>query len=786
MDNKLPKTFYAGLFLLSVCLLASQFLLVRMLSVVFWHHFVFYIISVTMFGLTAGTLIVYFAAKVFTAERTKKLIVRFSLIAAAGLFISQLSIFYLPAVFHYSKFSHMAMINSQFLLLSVPFMAWGICLSLILTRFPDNINKLYSVNLAGSAVGCLVAYFLLNSFRGPSVGMILTAICLFSGLLFSFSVDGKINFFRLSCVVTMIVILFFSFKNERVNAIWPQWVKGSIKRKPPFDSHWNFFSYITLREPARKPFGWGFSPKVQAMDISTEEGMIQIDEDAGTVLTQFKDLADLEYLKYDISAFAHHVRHSDSVLVIGSGGGRDLLTAVTFGAKKVVGVEINESILEMAFLKYHYFSKSIFDYPAIKMFNDDGRCYVSRTPEKFDLIQASLVDSFAAATTGAFALTENSLYTREAWGIYLDHLTDHGILTFSRWYHKTPLEIYRLLTLAKSSLKDIGIEDPRRHLVLVRFDAYPDRELGVGTILVSKSPFTVAELDSLRREAGDLQFEISLSPEISTDENFDIILNDKSGTYELKNTLADVSPPTDDRPFFFYYSYFADLFRKDPIGDGPVILIELAKYIITFGALFLLFPFMISPRKRGLAMPSIRNAVYFASIGMGFMFLEMALIQRLGLFLGHPVYGLMVVLFSLLLACGAGSYFSKYIKSVRRIRGVFMVLLFWILLLCGLLPIVCGVLTAMPIQIKIIVSIISIVPVGFLMGMPFPLALSLAGKDPNSPLILYWGVNGFASMSGSILATIALINFGYQSTIIGALVFYGIAFLSLMRQLNKS
>ncbi len=778
MNKNLKASFYIGLFLLSFCLLASQLLLTRILSLVFLYHFVFLIVSVVMFGLTIGTLIIYLGNKTFRPENTLDDVARFSFYSAAALLLSFLGMFYLPAVFAQGHHDDtLRIIYCCFPILLLPFVLWGIAFSLLLTRFPETIGKIYAVNMFGSAAGCIGAYFILNAFNAPAAIFVLSALCLLAAVFFKAAKEIKDKFFIAFTCVVMAVVLAIGFYNQQKNDIYPLWIKGSISLKLPMYSKWNFFSNVSIGTPSFKPFGWGYSPKVFEKPVKTKELMILIDQGAGTVLTQFHDLSDLKYLKYDISNMAHHIRPSDSVLILGSGGGRDLLSAVLFKAKKVDGVELNKDIIDIVLNKFAYFSGSIKNYPQIKIYNNDGRTFVTRSESKYDLIQSSLVDSFSAAGTGAFALSENSLYTKEAWTIYLSHLTDNGILTFSRWYSSQPFEIYRLLSLAQGALKAIGIKDAQNHIALVRTKTTSFR-LNVGTILVSKSGFTQGELDRLDQVSKYFDFEVVLTPHKAIDPNFKKILNEN---YQLEKSDADISPSTDDKPFYFYFSHLKNFFSSVPIGEGTVILRQVSLFIIFFGVSFILFPLFFTPQDKGFDKLKFWPGLYFSSIGLGFMFLEIPLIQRLGLFLGHPVYGLTVVLFSLLLACSLGSYYAPKV-GVLRVKGiVFPALLFLILCSAFVLPTVLSEATAQSIPIKVLISALSVGLIGLFMGMPFPTGVAVTSKTNQTPLIFYWAINGFASMCAAAFATISLINLGFKITILIAFFFYLMAAYALRK-----
>lgn len=782
-QSKIPKTFYLGLCILSFCLLALEILLTRILSVIFWYHFAFLVISVALFGMTVGAVIVYLAPKVFLSKLTQRHIAFFSYISSFAIIVCLLSLYFLPALFALLQISNWVM-PLLYILLSLPFVTIGISLCLALTRFPEQIGRIYGINLLGSALGCIGIIVLLNNLNAASVLLVLAAIACLSAMFFSF--QGQLSrSFKLFCLLTLVICTGISLKNNLSNSIRPKWVKGNIEVAPPFYDKWNFFSYISIGTPSRKPFGWGFSPKIDSITPKTDELMLLIDMGAGTVLTRFQDPSDLEYLKLDISAFAYFLRNNDDVLVLGSGGGRDLLTAVLFGAKNVVGVEINKDINDIVYNKFRDFTGNIMKYNQIQFIVDEGRSYVSRSAKKFNIIQASLVDSFAAFANGAFALTENSLYTTEAWVIFLKHLKDEGILTFSRWYsEENPMEIYRIAALASSSLRKIGIKDPRQHIVLLRSMNYLNN-LGVGTILVSRAAFSDPDLAKIGRLCDDMGFQLVLSPKVSVDGNFISIVENTSPDYNLKSFPADISATSDDRPFFFYHAKLKDIFSKNSIHQGAVTLRQLFLFILGFGTIFILIPLFFKPSSRGLNPVSVNMLIYFMAIGLGFMLLEIPLMQRLGIFLGHPIYGLTVVLFSLLFSCGIGSQLTKYANSRLKTILPFVALVFIILTCKFLLPWILSSMTPNLMPVKISMAVLVLFLIGFFMGMPFPIGMTYAGSG-DAPRVLYWGVNGFASVCGSALAAVIFINFGFQKSLMASLICYLIALVSLLPNLITS
>jgi len=733
-----------------------------------------------MFGLTAGGVLVYFAPGFFQERKTKFCVSIFACLSSFCILTGLLSLFFVPALFNRLGLIKILM-PVLYGILSLQFMAIGVCLSLALSRFPAQVGKIYGVNLIGSALGCVGVIFILNNLNAPSAIFWTAGLCALSALLFAMEAGTKAIFkFFLAAIVALFIV--FSAINSYFDIIRPVWAKGMLWPTAPFYRKWNFFSYITLDLPSVKPFGWGYSPNISSYPIKTQELMLLIDEGAGTVLTRFDDPKDLEYLKLDISSIAHYVRAHNDVLVIGSGAGRDLLTAAIFGAKNITGVEMNQDVVDIAFNKFKNFSYGINKFPQINIKVDEGRSFVSRSKNKYDLIQASMVDTGAAAAQGAFALSENSIYTTDAWIIFLEHLTDKGILTFSRWYSsRDPTETYRLLTLAKASLRYLGIRDIRSHVALVRNPPSVNTRWEIGTILVSMAPFSSADLENLKKACDDLRFELVLSPEKCTDDNIKSILQAEEDRYKLANLSANIDPTSDNRPFYFYFSNFRDIFSRAPAYQGAAILKKSLLMIIIYALFFLIVPlsyYRIAKIKSG--MFSFAAIVYFSGIGFAFMFIEIPLIQRLGMFLGHPVYGFTVVLFGLLSACGIGSFIAKSMVTRLKVVFSFCALLALIFFAAYMLPCFLRMMDSWGMTGKIFISFLCTAVLGLFMGIPFPLMMARFFNSESNERLLYWAVNGFTSVCGSAFALIVSIHFGFQAAILAGGALYLAAFLSYL------
>jgi hypothetical protein len=568
-------------------------------------------------------------------------------------------------------------------------------------------------------------------------------------------------------------------------------------------SKWNSFSRVGVYD--REHGDWSLSPRYTGPKPQTI--FMDIDSAASTPILKFSGrLQDVDSLKAELTSLAYRLRHETAAptappltaLVIGPGGGRDLLSALVFGAGRVDGVEINpiiaDDIMRGAFADY---SGHVYTHPKVRISVDDGRSFVRRSSERYDVIQASLVDTWAATAAGAYTLSENSLYTVEAFTDYFDHLSEDGVIAITRWV----FDGLRLVSLAQEACARRQCDASDR-LAIVQYDK-------VATFLFKKQPFTPQETAALRRTADDLGFAVLYAPDDRLGPRGDairalgvprerkwntdpgdyarlILAPDRQAFYEGYN--LDVHPTTDDRPFFFHTTRLRDQFevafgRKMLFGNGLSALLTLIGISGGLVVLFIIGPLALTGRELlGTGWP--RWLAYFGCLGAGFMLVEVALLQRFVLLLGHPVYSLTVTLFSLLLGTGAGSYVSRSFDEgrlprtlIRTLSGIILVAAVGILVLPILIPVV----IQAPRAARIAVAVLILVPAGALMGIPLPAGVRLMSARQPSLVPWAWGMNGALSVMGATLAVFIAMNWGFSATLAAGAAVYALAALLVRR-----
>jgi hypothetical protein len=750
-------------------ILMVELALTRIFSVTMYYHFAFLAISIALFGLSASGVYIYVARNALNRYSTATLLTTHSLLFAAATVLALAALVRIRVGLNYSHENLVKMI-AIYTLAALPFFTGGSVISLAIARFRERVNVVYASDLIGAAAGCLLLLPLLNRFGAPGVVLLAAVLGGVAALLFTPA--------RAMARTTMFAALAVGIPGGL-----------QLRGSAPFDvtntkghdadtvlfSKWNSFSRVAVYD--RSHGDWSLSSKYAGPLPETR--FMDIDSAASTPIVRFDgDVSKVEYLKYELTALAYHlVKGSNpfAALIIGPGGGRDLLTALVFGASLVDGVEVNP-IIANDVMRNHFrqFSGSIYENPKINVVVDDGRSFIRRTDRRYDIIQASLVDTWAATAAGAYTLTENTLYTREAFEDYYDHLTDRGLLTITRWV----FDGLRLVSLAQAACETRGCS-ASEHLAIVQQDR-------VATFLFKKSPFSSDEVAQLRSTAGELGFSVLYAPG-QTEANNDyaklILAADRPAFYDAYH--HDVTPTTDNRPFFFHTTKIGDQFqtafgRSMLFGNGLSALMTLMAISATFVTLFVVGPLLLTGNEvRGSDWP--RWLAYFGMLGAGFMLIEVALLQRFVLLLGHPVYSLTVTLFSVLLGTGVGSLVGRHIRD-DRLRERTQLVLFGIVAVAILaivaLPSIIRVAISASHEARIGLTVALIAPAGVLLGMPLPAGIRMMTVNHSTLVPWAWGMNGALSVIGATLAVFIAMNWGFSATLMtGAAIYLAAAVL---------
>ncbi len=771
---------YLAIFVLACTTLSYQILITRFFSVMLYYHFAFAAISLAMLGLTRGAMEVYSKPSRYTPERVGVEFARhasFFAITGVGAMIAFLCV---PLVVPGDDvLVALAIVTLAFV---SPFTESGVCITLLLTRLPYGGGRLYAADLAGAALGCLGVIFLLLVIDPVSATLGIGALAAGAG----FAVvrgSGDRGSLRLSGAVSIVLaaagIVHAGLDVSGKTHLGVFWAKGAEQTGTLFE-RWNTYSRVRVTALGETtPFGWGFSRKPQ---VKIEQDRLDIDADAATVITRHGgDMSKLSYLKDDVINSAYLVQPPAEVAVVGVGGGRDILSALLFGAKQIHGIEINPAIFDVLTDKFADFSGHLDRVPGVSLVNAEARSYINHSSDRYDLVQISLIDTWAATAAGGLTLTENRLYTVEAWGDFYRALKPGGLLSVSRWYdpdsHRD--EFYRLVAIAAAALQRQGVPaaDLVNHVIALNVG-------NIITVITRPDGLTAAQWSGARARLAARGFKILLGPDVAFDAITSTLLSGKADAAYFASLPQNIRPSTDDNPFFFYTARFGDFFTN-PLStlthNNAAICMTLLLIVAALCAClyYIVVPYIRLARQMPLSVLTPPVA-YFCAIGMGFMLIEISQMQRLMVFLGHPVYGLSVVLFTILLFSGIGSTTVGADAPPAGAIVARVAVLLATLVAAGLLtPLLTAWARSQATDMRIALSVLLLAPPAFCMGMMFPLGLGIWRRHA-ALLPFFWSANGITSMLASVLGMALSIEFGIARAYALGVCFYAVCALMMV------
>jgi hypothetical protein len=753
--------FLAGLFLTTLSTLTLEILDTRLLSVITWYHLSFFAVSTAMFGMAAGAVRVYLGERAFGGRAAPRALARNATLLALSIPVTNLVNLCIPIPAG-SAMPTVVTIALTSLVLAVPFYLSGIVVAIALTRIPGPSGRVYAVDLLGAALGSLAVLALFELTSITSAALVLGGITAAGAACFHhFAATGRV---RRQLALAASLFAMAGLNDLTGGPLGVIWAKGAYQDPGVIEyEYWTIHGQVIATKSDRgRPFYWGrgfgTSPyRVERIDML-------IDGAAGTSMTRWDGRpGSLEWVKHDVTALPYHLRKGGDAAVIGVGGGRDVLTALWAGSRSVTGIEINDVFLELLEGPLREYA-ALADHPRVTLVHDEARSYLTRTDERFDILQMSLIDTWAATGAGAFTLSENGLYTLEAWETFLGTLKPGGLFSVSRWYspgHTS--ETSRLVALATAALLANGIPNPRQHMILVT-------TLGVATLVVSNHPFGATDLTALDLAARNFGFQVLLAPHRPAPEPSLARIADARNPADLAAAAADprydYTPPTDERPYFFNtLKPGSFLFRGSNEPQLGVVAGGNRLATITLGILWmvtfaLVAAVVIGPLARS-SLPQMSAASftmalsYFALIGAGFMLVQIPLMQRFSVYLGHPTYSVAVILFSMILATGLGSFLSDWLdveSSPRWLRVIppliAVDLLFWTL---AIQPIIDTTIQLGLVQ-RILVVVTAVSLAALPLGLCFPIGLRLVRRISDDATPWMWGVNGAAGVLASVSA----------------------------------
>jgi spermidine synthase len=621
---------------------------------------------------------------------------------------------------------------------------------------------MYGADLCGGSLACLAVVPLLNWLGGPNTILVSGVALAVAALIWAESKTAR----RIAGLFALALAALIGV-NHAGRLIDVVYAKGMFR-----DPSWVEFAR------------WNALSRVE-VDRQGQAKAIVIDADASTYimnadLTQWHGSEWEHNLMSAPPALANVLRPHGEFAIIGPGGGVDVLRAVANGSPSVTGIEINPIIADTIMRgRYADYALHLYDRPDVHIHVTDGRSFLRSTPQHFDVVQMTLVDTWASTAAGAFALSENNLYTVEAFREYLEHLKPDGMIAITRWEFRHPREALRVVAVAMEALHRLGVANPTRNFIVASQGALDEDGIPV-VVLAKKTAFTANEESTVLVHLDHYdQLDALYLPSQPGNNPFSDLIASNDPYAFAAGYAYNVAPVTDNAPFFFFTLKARQVLGEQGLRDGIDwkvnlgVLVLLLVLVISVVAvlLFLILPLAFA---RGRLREKSLTPLYFIAVGLGYILVEMAFIQRFVLFLGHPTYALTVVIFLMMLSSGAGSLFSRTWLPHTRLAWLPLVLVIVTLLAdVFFLPSRLASLVGLAFGYRLAVSAVILVPLGFVMGMPFPTGLralatgSKPGARQSSENLVEWAwaMNAAASVMGSVLAMVIAIQFGLTITL---------------------
>jgi hypothetical protein len=763
------RRFYGGIFLIAFATLGLEIALTRLLSVVAWYHLAFFAISTAMLGMTAGAVSVYLRPERYPkgdpSAGVASACIGFSIVTPLCL----IALCLLPLGGAGTAVGVLELLGAT-VCCALPFYFSGIAVSAVLTQADLPIGKLYASDLIGASLACLAVLGALEVVGVPSLIILFGAIGGAAGYCFA---DRSHPQRRVAAWLPVLLTLLAVLNGVGRPGISPLFVKGAIEdRSVQMDVRWNSFSRVAVSEEViAAPQMWGPSPRMPKQNPLPQHYM-NIDGDAGTSIRRWSSLEDLSHLAWDVTNVAYQLRPRGGACVVGVGGGRDVQSALAFGHERVVGVEVNPIFIDVLQNELGDFAGVARDKRA-RLVVDEARSYLARSTERFSVVQMSLIDTWAATGAGAFSLSENTLYTVEAWKTILERLDGNGVFTVSRWYSPENLgETGRVASLAVATLFEMGVPEPRRHVAMLTAGR-------VATTLVSRSPFSAEDIERIHAVATRLGFGLPVVPDALPDDPMLRGIVSARSEAELHATIAaaplNYEPPTDERPYFFQMlrlSRLPEAFAaKRGVVSGnltaTITLLSLVGCLALLTAATVIAPLIARKRRVPGKRATLRSgAAYFSFIGAGFMLVEIAFLQRLSVFLGHPVYALGVLLFGMIASAGCGSFLSERLPMAKLLRHLLPATMAAAILIASwAFPFLLPRFASSSMLVKAVVALALIIPLGTLMGVFFPFGMRLVQLRGGDDTPWYWALNGVFGVLCSAVAVLISMSFGISANL---------------------
>lgn len=781
------RSLYFEIFLIALAVIVLEVSYTRVFSYKLVYYFTYLVIGVSLLGLGAGGVFV----TLFESLRRippRRLILGCSIIASLSVTVGYFITALLPMnlfqmVIHLGQgrwdtaFLEVIKLGALLITLFVPFASAGIALAIIFATRTENISRLYFADLSGAALGCTMIIPIMVYLSPPGGVLLAGFFFAISGWNLARDEGGR---WPAGVVVAAVLSLIFVVSP----GLLPDPVKDNIKGEGEAEAIFTRWSPVFRVDVVPIPL-----PDAEPSNFLVHDGTL------GSVLYSWDgEMASLErYETMDRQYPFRLLGPGANVAIVGSAGGNEIMASLHFEANHVTGIELNPVTVDLLHEDFADFTGRLAEHPKVRIVNAEGRAFLEGSGDNFDLIWLVAPDSYAAmnaASSGAFVLSESYLYTREMIQTSLSHLTPDGILCAQFGeigFGEKPNRTLRYLATAREAFLQLGIADFPAHVMVTAAPGFAD--MATVTILLKKSPFTEKEIATLNTTAASLdKNEVVYTPTGLKNDHpaFTVITAEKEEREAFYAGYPyQIGPITDDSPFFWHFVSFPDALTgrtqtnqlniEEGVGEKAQIALLFAAILLA--AVFLLAPLVFLRDVWRRIEWKASAGTYFMCLGLGFMFIEVCLIQQLTLFLGYPTYSLTVTLFSLLLSTGLGSLLSERFRNHRNQAFRYLALSLIVLVTfyqLALTPII-EAAVASPLALRVLISVVMLAPLGLCLGMFMPLGLatvSRLGAHGEEYVAWCWAVNGFFSVVASVLATILSMTIGFQAVMLVGLVIY--------------
>ena len=758
--HQLPgKPLLSGIALSSFSALLLELALTRLFSVVLFYHFAFLAISIALLGLGAGGVFAHLWKQWLSRWRTRSLAAASSALSAIVIPMVLEVVLHLPVSLELS-WGNVSRLTAIYACSAVPFFLTGLQFSTVFAREFSRIPKLYAADLTGGAVACLGIVPLLNWIGGPNAILCAALVSALAAVGWGPTTRARMGALLLGAGLALLIL--GNFSGRLIDVVW---AKG-VRRENVEFSRWNAISRV---EVDREDSG----AKVIVIDADANTYIMNADPRRWEGSDWQNDLM------ASPPAVVNALRPHGEYAIIGPGGGVDVLRAVANGSPSVTGIEINPIIANTIMReRYADFARHLYQRPEVHLHVGDGRSFIRNAAVRYDVVEMTLVDTWASTAAGAFALSENSLYTTQAFREYFEHLKPDGMIAITRWEFRQPREALRVVSVAIEALRQLGVADAARNFLVVSEGELDEDGIPVA-VLAKKSAFTPEEEETVKQHLRDYPpLKLLYAPSEKGSNAFAELIQSHSPRAFSANYAYNVTPVTDNAPFFFFTlkpGRLLHLASNSSAMDWKVNLGVAVLGMLLIISVLAVFAFLVVPLlvQGGTTRQGTSALLYFVAVGLGYILVEVTFIQRFVLFLGHPTYALTVVVFLLLLASGAGSLTStKWLRDSRWVVLPLTLIVVALLVYVGILPAILDRLVGAAFAAKVIVSGILLVPLGFAMGMPFPTGLRTLAANRHEPssansnsIEWAWAMNAASSVLGSVLAIVIAIQFGLNVTL---------------------